>query len=597
MANKIMKTLTIGENTYEIVDENARNGVSALENSAVLYTTQSLIDEQKAQARENIGAVGDAEVGMLEKTVYGGNIDAAHTNFVKTSVNLFDSRRVQIDRLIETSGKYADKSIYTCSHPIPVKKGIKYRFIDETNYCFAYCDADGNILESGSTTRETIDDVQYMVFTADRDGFVVVNSNKIYYKTFMFCEHDKYPSQYVPYLLTISEREVEYQADSKKLLHDMGVYDVQNKFDKTAVTTGVMLDGGKLKTHSLNTVSDYIEVVRGVKYAFMFNSQTYGSGFAGAVEAYDSNKQYIGYKEADGIVWHVKPTEYSLESIGVISCENPNIKYIRITNYKGVLDKVMVVEGDTYPEEYREYGYTFNNMFRMNDTQKAEIAKYGAISPLFGKVAVFDGDSFGSGSSAKDGLNGWAGRIGASNSMVWKNYAVGGGTIKQAEGKHFIGNMDAIYAEYPTLDYLILEGGTNDATSFGEDGLGTFNATDYGGNYDTNTFSGAFETMLYKAITYYPTAKIGYIVAHNIKDSIYRTFFDRAIELCKKWGIPYIDLWHCSHLNKLLTAHYDSSLGEQGNIDAGKLYTDGKHLTPTGYEVITPKIEAWMKIL
>lgn len=236
----------------------------------------------------------------------------------------------------------------------------------------------------------------------------------------------------------------------------------------------------------------------------------------------------------------------------------------------------------------------------LTDEQQAQAREnIGAdASPLNGKTAVFDGDSICNGSSAGDGLSGWAGRIGTNNAMTWKNYARGGGTITQIEGHYCIGgNIDTIHSEYPTLDYLIFEGGTNDADLLGEDGLGTFSATDYSGNYNTATFTGAFETLLYKAVTYYPTAKIGYIVAHNMRTAIRRTYFDRAVELCKKWGVPYIDLWYGSHLNRLLTAHYDPSLDSQDNIDAGKLYTDGQHLTPTGYEVITPKIEAWMKNL
>lgn len=231
---------------------------------------------------------------------------------------------------------------------------------------------------------------------------------------------------------------------------------------------------------------------------------------------------------------------------------------------------------------------------------KTYVDKKALETILHGKTAVFDGDSICEGSSARDYLSGWAGRIGANNAMVWKNYAVGGGTITKIEGRYCIGaNIDTIHSQYPNLDYLILEGGTNDADSIGADGLGTFSENDYGGSYGTTTFSGAFETLLYKAVTYYPTAKIGYIVPHKMGNasSIRRTYFDRAIELCKKWGVPYIDLWSIAHLNRHLTAHYDSSLDEQGNIDAGKLFVDTQHLSPSGYEVITPKIEAWMKTL
>ena len=192
--------------------------------------------------------------------------------------------------------------------------------------------------------------------------------------------------------------------------------------------------------------------------------------------------------------------------------------------------------------------------------------------------------------------------------MTWRNYAVGGGTITPGTtttagaDRHWISsNIDVIHVDYPMLDYLILEGGTNDADLLGVDSLGTYDPDDYGGSYDTTTFSGAFELMLYKAVTYYPRAKIGYIVAHKMGDrsgrARRRPYFDRAVELCIKWGVPYIDLWHGAHLNRMLPGHYDASLDAQGNRDAGSLYTDGQHLTSAGYDFITPKIEAWMRTL
>lgn len=52
---KEMKTLTIGGQTYEIVDGNAVH----------FDGTQTLTPEQQAQARENIGAVTTAEVASL----------------------------------------------------------------------------------------------------------------------------------------------------------------------------------------------------------------------------------------------------------------------------------------------------------------------------------------------------------------------------------------------------------------------------------------------------------------------------------------------------------------------------------------------------
>lgn len=59
---KDMKTLTVGEQTYKIVDDNA-----------VHFTEQTLTPEQQAQARANIGAVTVADV-ISALPVYKGEV-------------------------------------------------------------------------------------------------------------------------------------------------------------------------------------------------------------------------------------------------------------------------------------------------------------------------------------------------------------------------------------------------------------------------------------------------------------------------------------------------------------------------------------------
>jgi lysophospholipase L1-like esterase len=184
--------------------------------------------------------------------------------------------------------------------------------------------------------------------------------------------------------------------------------------------------------------------------------------------------------------------------------------------------------------------------------------------------------------------------------MQWQNLGKGGATITGVEGKHKIGgNLAEIKSEQPNLDYLILEGGTNDSDLVGAERLGSFESDNKSGTYDETTFSGALEKLLYNAVTLFPYAKIGFIVAHtqDTSTSTRSAFFDRTVEICEKWGVPYIDLRKCAHLDYRLTVHYDSSLTPEENMAAGKLYKDGQHLTYYGYEVITPKIEAWMKTL
>ena len=84
-------------------------------------------------------------------------------------------------------------------------------------------------------------------------------------------------------------------------------------------------------------------------------------------------------------------------------------------------------------------------------------------------------------------------------------------------------------------------------------------------------------------------------VAHHAERR--RAYFLRAIEVCKKWGIPYIDLWERTPLNPSLKCYYDASLSSDENIALGKAYCDGQHLTPVGYGLITPAIESFIASL
>jgi lysophospholipase L1-like esterase len=232
---------------------------------------------------------------------------------------------------------------------------------------------------------------------------------------------------------------------------------------------------------------------------------------------------------------------------------------------------------------------------------------------LFGKKIVFDGDSICHATSeTADKNRGWAYRVGEKFGMEWYNVGVSGGTVtaemyhgENRTPRHWVTrNIDKIYQNHPKLDYLIIEGGTNDADLLEKEPerFGEYSLSAYSGNYDDSTFTGALECLFFKALSYYPGIKIGYIVAPKMgrpeigygPEYKRRRFFLRAIEICKKWGVPYIDLWESSPLNPSLKAHFDPTLDPDGNRAAGKLYIDGQHLTKEGYDAVSVAIGQWI---
>ena len=232
---------------------------------------------------------------------------------------------------------------------------------------------------------------------------------------------------------------------------------------------------------------------------------------------------------------------------------------------------------------------------------------------LYGKTIIWDGDSICGGGI---GRGNWARRIADRNSMICKNYAIGGGTIAQGYPLPPSGNprhsvsltLDKMYEEYPDADYIILEGGTNDADIICDGrsdnvALGDFDLWDFSGNYDRETFCGALESIFFRAVNYWAGKKIGFIIAQKMgpvpEHMVRRRFyFDKAVEICRKWGIPYIDLWNGCYLNPLLESMYDSSKTPEENTAEDKcFYTDGQHLTAKGYDFTSEILEAWIRTL
>lgn len=250
------------------------------------------------------------------------------------------------------------------------------------------------------------------------------------------------------------------------------------------------------------------------------------------------------------------------------------------------IDSVMVVKDREYPEAYIPYGFI----------EVATDSGKKLTNNLFGKVAVFLGDSICAGTTVGDDSEyygyGWAGLIGEDNQMTWANYGMNGGTVTDLadvqQVRWLSTQADTALAAHPSADYVIFEGGCNDADQMKDDGLGEI-SSDYA-TFDTTTFSGAFESLILKLLTAFPTAKIGYIIPqkmyalndHTAAGHVHRRFFDRAIEICEKWGIPCLDLWKTNPLNPMLST-------------ASQFYTDGQHLTLAGYQRITPQIEGWMR--
>ena len=231
---------------------------------------------------------------------------------------------------------------------------------------------------------------------------------------------------------------------------------------------------------------------------------------------------------------------------------------------------------------------------------------------LYGKTIIWDGDSICAGTDEKGN---WARRIAERNSMTYKNYAVGGGVITESlqptesgEMRHCVSlSLEQMQKEFPDADYIVLEGGTNDADLievYGCNGrLGSVDLYDFSGNYDRNTFCGALESIFYRAINYWYGKKICCIIPQKMgpeedKFKVRALYFEKVKEICGKWGIPCVDLWHTCLLNPYLSVMYNSEkTSDENNEENICMYCDGQHLTSRGYDYTSDIIETFLRTL
>ena len=234
---------------------------------------------------------------------------------------------------------------------------------------------------------------------------------------------------------------------------------------------------------------------------------------------------------------------------------------------------------------------------------------------LYGKRIIWNGDSICQGSSR---WGAWEDRIAAKNqAKVSVNYGVGGGTITEnvlyassGQVRHSVSaTLEQMYEEFPNADYIIIEGGTNDADLIGRitEGtyparFGSFDPEDFSGDYDRETYCGALESIFYRATRqYWSGKKVCYIVPQkmglNAATSANRyAYFETAMQICEKWDIPYLNLWEGCDLDPTNLEMYDPNKTVEENEQVS-MYKDGQHLTAAGYDLTADIIDAWLKTL
>lgn len=306
-------------------------------------------------------------------------------------------------------------------------------------------------------------------------------------------------------------------------------------------------------------------------------------------------------------LWNENKSVVSADLSSFISKENgyatfssttySNAKYVRFTIFDQSKDfsTAMVVKDVEYPSTYIPYGYTVKYSKKL-DREIENIAKnINPVTIFDNKVMLFTGDSICYGANwrptVEDYSNtGWR-KIIQENypKSVTYGYGIGGTTISKRSGRtdSILERMPKMFSEHPEADYIIIEGGVNDAYNITDCPIGTI-STGYTAELNENSFAGALESIFKYAQINWIGKKIGYIVTFKVPSAMgqfkFNEYMDIAKQICEKWSIPYCDLYNESNLNYYIQEVSDA-------------YGGGLHPNEAGYRIITNKIEKWMETL
>lgn len=531
--------------------------------------------------REQVGSVVDGSA-LENKAIQPRSIE-----FVERSVNLFDYTDNRNKSGVYINDRYIiiSEDAYGVTHPIYMQAGVQYKWLHyRTLFGEGY--RIGLVKYDTSDIIETFDyknSGDFGIFTPPVSGCYAINFDRRYERSFMVCEAEKYPEEYVGFGFEIQAPvSAEYVtggiAIEQTKFYTKGVNLYDDTDERNQVDTRVTSTGFATLEYAYVTHPIYMD--KGVQYKWQHISSFWGDHAPFARVNKNGEFQNILY---------VTPSNgyatFTPETSGYY-CVCKTVKQ----------ENFMVCRADEYPESYVPFEYTPDGRIGFNERMKSQCL----TNPLYGKSITFNGDSI----CSRTGYPGGYGKLVADrNGMIYQNVGVAGGTItaEQYDGsiaRHWI--CRTISDMNADADYAIVEGGVNDSTL--DVPMGEITPNFYTALDDT-TFCGAFESMLKQLIIRFAGKKVGYIAVHKVSNGFNASKPDdgtscywAAKKCCEKWGVPFLDL---NIAVPAFAYFYDEADADLAALR--KTYTndgDGWHPNEAGFMAYyVPKIEAWLKTL
>lgn len=169
------------------------------------------------------------------------------------------------------------------------------------------------------------------------------------------------------------------------------------------------------------------------------------------------------------------------------------------------------------------------------------------VLPLKGKTMYAFGDSIVAGHQYQKA--GFADFVAAAEGMSMQKFAVNGATVMDAgySGGQIVSQLNNAPAECP--DYILFDGGTNDAEYLvnNPDVLyGEVTDSKDPASFDTTTFAGAFESLVYQIQQKYPDAQLVYTAVHKLgsrDNDVQAELRKLELQICGKYGVAVADVY------------------------------------------------------
>lgn len=301
---------------------------------------------------------------------------------------------------------------------------------------------------------------------------------------------------------------------------------------------------------------------------------------------YDSNEKPIGDMTINN---GLKTLDRLHSDTAIMQYTVPdNVAYIRMICDARYQSMYLV----TINEEFDADDYF---AFFEQDNPNTPSSSADTSSPLYGKNVLFCGDSISYGHYDVPAGYSWAGRIGKYYGTISDNRSRSGWCLSTVRGA--AGQIVNQLKEVQDRDYdlIVVEGGVNDAWG-STDGTNiiapvgevsdSFDVKDF----EPSTYAGGLEEFFYYARTYFPDAKLCYIITFYMPNAgvghvdDMEDYYRVGMEICDKWDVPYLDLYHDDYVNTELL-----------EIGTAKCLQDPIHPNALGYDRISPYIGDWLE--